>query len=249
MARHVLITAGAAGIGLGIATLFANRGDRVTICDVDRVALEQARSTLPGVAAFPADVADAYAMSCLIADAGPVQVLINNAGVAGPAAPLEETDAGEWARCFAVNVHGAFHAMAAVLPAMRAAGAGAIVNISTASTQTCIPLRSAYVASKWALEGLTRNAARELGPAGIRVNAIRPGFMDTDRMRGIMARAAATSGRDVADVEAEALGFISMRTKIQPEEIGEMAWFLASDAARHITGQIVAVDGNVEWEG
>lgn len=249
MARHVLITAGAAGIGLGIATLFANRGDRVTICDVDPAALERARSSIPGIAAFQADVADASAISRLVAEAGPVQVLINNAGVAGPSAPLEKTDTEEWARCFAINVHGAFHAMAAVLPAMRAAGAGAIVNISTASTQTCIPLRSAYVASKWALEGLTRNAARELGPVGIRVNAVRPGFMDTDRMRGIMALAAAASCREVAEVEAEALGFISMRTKIQPEEIGEMAWFLASDTARHITGQIVAVDGNVEWEG
>lgn len=249
MTRHVVVTAGAAGIGLGIARLFAERGDRVTICDVDPAALERAAAELPGVAALRADVADHAAARRLVADAGAVDVLVNNAGIAGPVGDIDATDPGDWARCFEVNVHGAFNMIAAVVPAMRAARTGAIVNISTASTQTGIPRRSAYVASKWALEGLTRNLARELGPAGIRVNAIRPGFMDTERMRGIMARIAGETGRSVADVEAEALGFISMRSKIQPAEIAEMAWFLASDAGRHITGQIVGVDGNAEWEG
>ncbi len=169
--------------------------------------------------------------------------------MAGPVGPIEANRPDDWARCFAVNVNGAFHLIRAVVPAMKAAGGGVIVNISTASTVTGLPGRAAYVASKWALEGLTRNCARELGPAGIRVNAIRPGFMDTDRMRGIMARIAGETGRSVAEVEGEALGYISLRTKIQPVEIGETAWFLASDAARHVTGQIIGVDGNAEWEG
>ncbi|WP_326523011.1 SDR family oxidoreductase [Sphingomonas sp.] len=249
MTRHVLVTAGAAGIGRGIAQLFAERGDRVTICDVDAAALDRARADNPALGTVHADVADHAAALELVARAGLVDVLVNNAGVAGPVADIEATDPGAWARCFDVNVHGAFNMIAAVVPAMRAAGTGAIVNISTASTLTGIPRRSAYVASKWALEGMTRNLARELGPVGIRVNAIRPGFMDTERMQGIMARIAAESGRAVADVEAEALGFISMRSKIQPVEIAEMAWFLASHAGRHVTGQIIGVDGNAEWEG
>jgi NAD(P)-dependent dehydrogenase (short-subunit alcohol dehydrogenase family) len=249
MSRSVIVTAGAAGIGLGIAALFAERGDRVTICDVDDAALDRARTAIPALTVVQADVANPAAVARLVAAAGAVDVLVNNAGLAGPVGDIDATDPDQWARCFEVNVHGAFNTIAAVVPAMRAAGTGTIVNISTASTQTGIPRRSAYVASKWALEGLTRNLARELGPAGIRVNAIRPGFMDTERMRGIMARIAGETGRAVTDVEGEALGYISMRSKIQPVEIAEMAWFLASDAGRHITGQLIGVDGNAEWEG
>ncbi len=249
MSRAVLVTAGAAGIGLAIAGMFSGRGDRVTVCDVDSAALDRARAAIPGLTAIKADVADPLSVAALVAEIGRIDVLVNNAGVAGPVGGIETTDPGEWARCFAVNVHGAFHTIAAAVPAMRAARGGAIINISTASTVTGIPGRSAYVASKWALEGLTRNLARELGPDGIRVNAIRPGFMDTERMRGIVARISEESGRSTEAVEAEALGYISMRTKIQPDEIGETAWFLASDAARHVTGQIIGVDGNAEWEG
>lgn len=247
--RSVLVTAGGSGIGLAIAELFHARGDRVIVCDVDRSALDRVEARLPGVVASRTDVADPTAVAEMIDRVGPVSVLINNAGVAGPIGGIETNRPDEWARCFAVNVHGAFHMIRAVVPAMRAAEGGAIVNISTASTVTGLPGRSAYVASKWALEGLTRNVARELGPDGIRVNAIRPGFMDTERMRGLMARAAESRGLPIAEVEAEALGYISMRTKIQPSEIGEMAWFLASDAARHVTAQIIGVDGNAEWEG
>lgn len=249
MSRAVLVTAGGAGIGLAIAGMFAGRGDVVTICDVDSAALNRARAAIAGLTAIEADVADPSSVSAMLAQVGQIDVLVNNAGLAGPVGGIEKTDPAEWARCFAVNVHGAFHTIAAAVPAMRAAGGGTIINISTASTVTGIPGRSAYVASKWALEGLTRNLARELGPANIRVNAIRPGFMDTERMRGIFARIAQNSGRSADEVVAEALGYISMRTKIQPDEIGEMAWFLASDAARHVTGQIIGVDGNSEWEG
>jgi NAD(P)-dependent dehydrogenase (short-subunit alcohol dehydrogenase family) len=247
--RHVLVTAGASGIGLSIAEVFLERGHPVTVCDVDGGALEQARERCPGLAIYRADVADAAAMNSLFAAIDPVLILVNNAGVAGPIGGIETNDPEAWARCFAVNVHGAFHTIRAAVPAMRAAGGGSIVNISTASTLTCPPGRASYIASKWALEGLTKSAARELGPDRIRVNAIRPGFMDTERMRGIMARGAEQRGIPVEELEREALSFISLRSKVQPREIGEMAYFLASDAALHVTGQIVGVDGNAEWEG
>jgi NAD(P)-dependent dehydrogenase (short-subunit alcohol dehydrogenase family) len=244
-----LVTAGASGIGLAIAELFLERGDRVSICDIDPEALEKAGAAFPGLLATQLDVADAAAVEAFFGSAGPVDVLVNNAGVAGPVGGVETNAPDEWARCFAVNVHGAFHMIRSVVPDMRRNGGGVVVNISTASTVTGLPNRSAYVASKWALEGLTRTLARELGPSKIRVNAIRPGFMDTERMRGIMSRMATERGVPVQEVEREALGYISLRTKIQPREIGEMAWFLASQAGEHVTGQIIGVDGNAEWEG
>ena len=247
--RHAVVTAGAANIGLAIAHVFAAAGWKVSICDVDQAALDAACAGSPALSGHRVDVADAAAVEAFAADIDPVDVLINNAGIAGPIGEIETNAPDDWARCFAVNVQGAFHMVRALVPAMKQAGSGSIINISTASAVTGLPGRTAYVASKWALEGMTRNLARELGPAGIRVNGIRPGFMDTERMRMLMARAAETRGLSVPEVEAEALGFISLRTKIQPSEIGEMALFLASDAARHVTGQIIGVDGNCEWEG
>ena len=252
-AQRVVVTAGASGIGLAIAEVFLARGARVAICDVDPAALAGAAQAHPGLMTGQVDVGDAAQVdrfAAQVVDAmGGVDVLVNNAGVAGPRGPIEENDPDEWARCFQVNVGGAFHFIRALTPVMRRQGGGSIINISTASTVTGLPNRCAYVSSKWALEGLTKNAARELGPANIRVNAIRPGFMDNPRMRGLMAKAAEERGLSVAEVETEALGYISLRTKIQPSEIGEMAAFLASDAALHVTGQIIGVDGNAEWEG
>lgn len=252
-AQRVVVTAGASGIGLAIAQVFLGQGARVAICDVDPAALEAAAADHPGLMIAQVDVADAVAVdrfAAAVVDAfGGIDVVVNNAGVAGPRGPIEQNDPQEWARCFEVNVGGVFHFIRAIAPLMRRQGGGSIINISTASTVTGLPNRCAYVASKWALEGLTRNAARELGPGNIRVNAIRPGFMDNPRMSGLMAKAAEERGVSVAEVEAEALGYISLRTKIQPSEIGEMAAFLASDAARHVTGQIIGVDGNAEWEG
>lgn len=250
---RVIVTAGASGIGLAIAELFAERGARVTVCDVDPAAVAAVQASHPAIRAVRADVADAEQVDRLVevaaAEMGDIDLVVNNAGVAGPRGPIEENDPDEWARCFAVNVGGAFHLIRAVTPLMKAQRSGVIINISTASTVTGLPNRCAYVASKWALEGLTRNAARELGPSNIRVNAIRPGFMDNPRMTGLLTKSAEERGISLAEVEAEALGYISLRTKIQPREIGEFAYFLASPAAAHITGQIIGVDGNAEWEG
>ena len=247
--RHAVVTAGAANIGLAIAHVFADAGWLVSICDIDQDAIANACGDKPGLSGHCLDVADAAAVARFSAAVGPVDVLVNNAGVAGPIGAIETNDPDDWQRCFAVNVQGAFHMVRALVPGMKLAKRGAIINISTASAVTGLPGRTAYVASKWALEGMTRNLARELGPDGIRVNAIRPGFMDTERMKMLMRRAADARGTSVAEVEEEALGFISLRTKIQPSEIGDMALFLASDAALHVTGQIIGVDGNCEWEG
>lgn len=250
--RTVIVTAGAAGIGLSIAQRFVAEGANVAVCDISSAALERASKALPEVRLFQVDVADLEAVAGMIAavgkEFGTIDALVNNAGVAGPIGPVEVIDSKAWSECFAVNVQGAFHMIREVVPYMRRQGAGSIINISTASTQTFPLGRSPYVASKWALEGLTKSGARELGPSGIRVNAIRPGFMDTPRMVNLLTKAAEEKGVSLEQIEQESLSYISMRSKVQPEEIGAMALFLASDAARNISGQIIGVCGNAEWE-
>lgn len=250
--QRVIITAGAAGIGLAIAKRFLANDASVFICDINASAIAKACDDNPGLKGAEVNVASETGCLDLVEQAiaafGSVDVLINNAGIAGACADIEHISAKHWVQSFEVNVHGAFYLMKAVVPIMKAKGGGAIVNISTGSVFTLPAGRADYVASKWAIEGLTRAAAKELGPSGIRVNAIRPGFINSDRMRGILTAKAQEAGTTLEQEEKVFLDFISMRTKIEPEEIGDMAVFLASPAAHHITGQLISVDGNIEWE-
>jgi NAD(P)-dependent dehydrogenase (short-subunit alcohol dehydrogenase family) len=251
-AQRVIVTAAGAGIGLAIAQRFLAGGARVAICDQDPAAVERAVAQHPSMFGRALDVSSESAVRAFVDDVvaqfSGIDVLVNNAGIAGACAEIEHISADKWIRSFAVNVHGSFYFLKAVVPGMKAQGGGAVINISTGSVFTLPAGRSDYIASKWAVEGLTRAAARELGPSAIRVNAIRPGFVNSARMRGILTAKARADGRSLDEVEREFLDFISMRTKVEPEEIGDTAVFLASDAARHVTGQLFSVDGNIEWE-
>lgn len=249
MSRTVLVTAGASGIGWAIAESFLDAGDTVHVCDIAADALDAL--DFPGVRLVRhlADVADPDAVARLVnAIGGDLEVLVNNAGIAGPRAMIEDTDEAEWQRTLAINLTGAFLVTKHAARTMKAAGRGVIVNISTATVRTGLPQRSAYVASKHGLMGLTQNLARELGPFGIRVNAVLPGLIDNPRGRALVQRLADEQGKAFAEVEAEFLRYISMRAWIDPREIGAIAVFLSSDAAQHVTGQFIAVDGGVEWE-
>lgn len=251
-AQRVIVTAAGSGIGLAIAQRFLAGGARVAICDQDPAALDRAAAQHPTLLARALDVSSEAAVRLFVDDVvtqfSGVDVLVNNAGIAGACAEIPSISADQWIRSFDVNVHGSFYFLKAVVPGMKAQGGGAIINISTGSVFTLPAGRADYIASKWALEGLTRAAARELGRFAIRVNAIRPGFVNSARMRGILTAKAATEGRSLEELERVFLDFISMRTKVEPEEIGDTAVFLASDAARHVTGQLLSVDGNIEWE-
>ncbi|MEK9901396.1 MAG: SDR family oxidoreductase, partial [Rhodospirillaceae bacterium] len=199
-----------------------------------------------------ADVGVPEQVEALVADAvetmGGVDVLVNNAGIGGPNAALEDISYEDWDRTIGVNLNGMFYCIKNVAPHMKAQEAGCIVNISTASAKVALPQRSPYVASKVGVLGLTHTVAREYGPFGIRCNAILPGLIDNPRGRGIVARQAAERGISVEEREAEFLEFISLKCWIDPAEVGDLAVFLASDAGRHITAQEIGMDGNVEWE-
>ena len=252
MSESVLVTGGGDSVGRVMAERFAARGDRVHICDMRADALATTLAANPAMRGTLADVGEPAALARVVAEAGDwlgdISVLVNNVGIGGPRAAIEDIALEDWDRSLAVNVTAMFHAMKLVVPGMKRRGGGAIVNFSSGSTRTRLPQRTAYVVSKFAVEGLTLNAARELGPFGIRCNAILPGMIDNARMQGIVAAKARETGRTMDEVEAGYLRFISLRSKTAPADLAEMVLFLASPAGRIVTGELIAVSGNLEWE-
>lgn len=250
MTRRVLITAGASGIGLALARRFSAGRDRVAICDADPVAVAAMAEALPEVIAEVADVTDEGQMGAFLArveDAwGGIDVVCANAGTGGPAGRIEELDYAAWQACIGVNLHGAFLTCRWAARLMRAQGSGAIVITSSTAGLFGYPYRSPYAAAKWALNGLTKTLAAELGPAGVRVNAICPGAVTGDRMDRVVAMEARASGRTEQEIRASYVTGVSMRTWVDAEELADMVLFLASPAAGKVSGQIIAVDGHTE---
>lgn len=249
---RIIVTAAASGIGRAIAERFLHDGHQVHVCDIDPRAVEAVRRTLPGIRATVTDVGNPVAVEAMMAEAlewlGGVDVLINNHGIAGPRGFIEDLDYGEWDHCIRVNLSGMFYTMKVAIPHFKRQRSGVILNLATTSARTMLPKRTAYVAGKVAVLGLTKNAARELGPWNIRCNVVLPGFMNNARGKGVLAKVAADRGISPEQLEREALQYVSMRTWIEMSEIADLCAFLASDQARHISGQEIAVDGNVEWE-
>jgi NAD(P)-dependent dehydrogenase (short-subunit alcohol dehydrogenase family) len=244
------------GAGDSVARVIAERylaaGAQVHICEVNPESLRAALAGSPRLRGTLADVSDPAAVERVFADArawmGDPTLLVNVVGIGGPRASIEDLSVADWRAVMAANIDSMFYTIRLAVPAMKAAGRGCIINFSSGSTRTGLPLRTPYVVSKYAVEGLTRNLARELGPYNIRVNAILPGIINNARMRGIIARNAAAEGRTEDAVTARYLDYVSMRTMIEPDELADTALYLASPAGRHITGQLLGVCGNIEWE-
>lgn len=248
-----LVTAGGSGIGLAIARCLLESGYHVTVCDVSPDAIDAATAAEPELVGHVADVSVPEQVKQLMAaideSRGRLDAMVNNAGIGGPRAPIDEISNTDWQRTISVNLSGAFYCTKYAARIMKPQGSGCIVNISSTSARTGLPLRAPYVASKVGLQGLTYNVARELGPFNIRCNVILPGAIDNERGRNLMVDLAARLGISVDEAEERRLSYISMRTRIDPAEVGEMVVFLCSDKARHITGQMIGVCGNSEWEG
>ena len=248
----VLVTAGASGIGLVIAERFLSAGARVAVCDINAQTLQSALASHPGMVGVVADVGRARDVDKLFEQLRirlpRLDVLVNNAGISGPRGPVDATADEEWDETIRINLSGAFYCSKRAARIMKAQQSGCIISISTTSARTGLPNRSAYVASKVGLQGLTYNLARELGPFNIRCNVIQPGPIDNDRGRVLLQKLAERKGISVEEALAHRLSFVSMRTRIQPKEIAEMVFVLASEAGRHVSGQIISVCGNAEWE-
>jgi NAD(P)-dependent dehydrogenase (short-subunit alcohol dehydrogenase family) len=176
---RVLDTAGASGIGRVIAETFVIQGAVVHVCDIAEHYLAEIASSVPRIGTTRADVSDERQVDLLVERVvdhlGGLDVLINCAGIAGPTAPVEEIRLEDWQQTLAVNITGQFLCVRRAVPLLKQAGGGSIVNISSVAGRLGFPLRTPYAASKWAVVGLTKTLAAELGPHGIRANAIRPG--------------------------------------------------------------------------
>ena len=250
MSRRVLITAGAAGIGLVLAERFLATGNRVAVCDLDAKAVAAFRAAHPGAMCEVADVTSEEDMGRFLGrveDAwGGADVVCANAGTGGPAGRIETLDYGSWQACIAANLHGAFLTCRWAARVMRAEGSGTIILTSSTAGLAGYPYRSPYASAKWAIVGLTKTLAMELGPAGIRVNAICPGAVEGPRMDRVVAKEAAAMGMDEASVRELYVKGVSMRSWVTADEVADTVAFLASDAAAKISGQILAIDGHTE---
>jgi NAD(P)-dependent dehydrogenase (short-subunit alcohol dehydrogenase family) len=240
--RKVLVTAGAAGIGLAIATRFQELGAAVFVTDINPAAVDAARTA--GFAAAVSDVSDEDQVRVLMdtvrAELGGLDVLVNNAGIAGPTGPIDTLDAEAWKTTFDVNVHGQFYCIKHALPLLRDAEQAAVVNLSSAAGRLGMAGRSPYSASKWAIVGLTKTLAIELGGEGIRVNAICP------RIGAVIEAKAAMLDRPVEEVTDLYHRQSSLNRLVEAQDIANMAVFLAGNLARNVNGQAMAVDGNTE---
>jgi NAD(P)-dependent dehydrogenase (short-subunit alcohol dehydrogenase family) len=248
--KRVLITAGAGGIGKVTARSFAAEGARVFICDVDKSGLDTFAKENPGIGTTLADVADEAQVDRLFAEAekflGGLDVLVNNAGIAGPTGPVEELSLKDWERTLAVNITGQFLCARRAVPLLRKAGGGAIVNLSSAAGRFGFPRRTPYSSSKWAVVGFTKSLAMELGPDNIRVNAILPGAVDGPRIRRVIDAKAKSVGVPYDEMEKKYVSQASLQRMVTEQDIANMILFVSADAGRNVSGQALAVDGDTQ---
>lgn len=247
---RALVTAGATGIGYAIAKRLHRAGARVHICDISRSALQQATADMSEFTGSVADVASEADVEKLFGDVvtqlGGLDLLVNNAGVAGPTSPVEETSREDWQRTLEVNLTGTFLCTRSAVPLLKTAGGGSIINISSVAGRLGFPHRTPYSASKWGLIGLTQTWAMELGPAGIRVNAILPGIVAGDRQDRILQARADMEGIDREEARQQRLQTVSLRSMVTSDDVAETVFFLCSPAGRMISGQSLGVCGNME---
>ena len=246
---RILVTAGASGIGRAIAATLRAGGANMHICDVVEERLAASRDEWPDVGATYADVADVAQVDQLFdavtTNLGGLDVLVNNAGIAGPTGMVEELDPTEWDRTMAVNINSHFYCARRAVPLLKAAGGGAIINLSSVAGLFGYPLRTPYAASKWAVVGLTKTLAMELGDYGIRVNAICPGPVAGPRIDAVISARAEAQGLDFATTRDNYLRQNSLHSFIQAQEIAELVLFLCgTPAGRKFSGQALAIDGN-----
>jgi NAD(P)-dependent dehydrogenase (short-subunit alcohol dehydrogenase family) len=238
---RVLVTAGGAGIGRAIAQTFKDHGARVHTCDIDA-------KTGPDTVT---DVSDVGQVDKLFQEVqknlGGLNVLVNNAGIAGPTGKIEDLKVEDWDRCIAIDLSGMFYCTRKAMPLIKAAGGGSIINLSSAAGLHGFPQRSPYCAAKWGVVGFTKSLSVEAGPDKVRVNCICPGIVEGERIERVVDAKAKMLGVSREAFLEKFLETTSMRSTVNAQEIADMALYLASAAGRHITGQALAVDAGTRY--
>ena len=246
----VLISGGASGIGAQTAKRFLEQDDIVHICDVSEDLVSDFLAANPGATGTVADIGSKPDVERVFADVersfGRLDILVNNAGIAGPSAPVDSHDEDGWDECIRVNLSGTFYMTRRAVPLLRKSSGGAIINVLSTAALHGYPLRSAYTASKWGMMGLMKTWAMELGPEGIRVNAVCPASVEGPRIDAVIERDAEQRGLPVEQVREVYLRQTSMRTFVSADDVADVILFLGSDAAKKISGQSISVDGHTE---
>jgi NAD(P)-dependent dehydrogenase (short-subunit alcohol dehydrogenase family) len=246
----VLVTGAGSGIGRAIADRFDAAGWRVHVGDSDPEAVRQFLDEMPAASASVADVSRVADVETMFSDVraryGRLDVLVNNAGISGPTAPVEEISPADWDRTIAVDLNGQFYCARLAVPLLKTAGGGSILLVSSSAAFFGYPLRTPYTACKWALIGFMKTLAMELGPYRIRVNAICPGSVRGARIDGVIERDAAKRGRTAAEIRRLYECQVSLQSFVGAADIANAAFFLASDAGAMISGQALGVDGHTE---
>jgi NAD(P)-dependent dehydrogenase (short-subunit alcohol dehydrogenase family) len=244
--RTAIVTGGGTGIGKAIAETFAAAGAFVVVAGRGAATLEPVAEAIGGLA-ITCDVTRIAEVEALFARAraagGRIDVVVNNAGQSGPVGDIADVDLEAWRDCIETNLFGAMHVLRCAAQAMRAQRGGSIINMSSRMGLHGYPMRTAYCATKFALIGMTEAVARELGPFGVRVNALCPGAVSGELMDRVIARRAAAEGRPADEIIREAYtDTAALRRWLSPEEVATAALFLASDASSAITGDRIKVD-------
>ena len=248
--QRALITGAGSGIGQVMAQHFEKAGARIWICDADTNNLEQSLKENPDWNGTPCDVSDENQVDQLFKEMsdsfGGLEILVNNAGIAGPTAPVEEIDPDEWRLSVGVNLNGAFYCTRLATPLLKNSPKASIINISSVAGRLGFARRLPYASTKWAMIGFTESLAKELGPSGIRVNALLPGIVEGPRIEGVFQARAKSEGVPYEEVRDRVLNNVSMKRMVSAGDVAEMAVFLCSEAGKNISGQSISVCGNVE---
>ena len=251
--KVAIITGGGYGIGRAIALAFAREGARVAVAARSTAPLEQTLADLKALKcdalAVPTDVAKIADCEQMVARTlaafGRIDILVNNAGIAGPTKTTADMELAEWQEVIDTNLTGAWLSARAALPMLARQASGNIINISSLSGRRGIPMRTPYVASKWAMVGLTQAWANEWGAKGIRVNCICPGPVENDRIVRVIKAAATARAVSEDEVKSELVAMSAMHRMVGEDEVARVAVFLASDASAGMTGQTLNVDAGI----
>ena len=251
--KKIIISAGASGIGWAITKVCVAKGASIYLCDVDSKAINKVKKhslynkrifVSETNASDETEVIDFFHK--IKKKFRNLDALINNVGVAGPTGTIEKLDSSEWENTLHVNVNSHFYFTKQAIPLLKKSKTSSIINISSGAGIMGFPLRSPYAASKWAVIGMTKTLAMELGKYNIRVNAICPGTIKGDRMKRVIRDKAKFTKASAKKIENDFVSMASMKSWINEEDIGNMSAYLVSDEANKVSGQVIAVDGNTE---